>query len=47
MEEKQTRRRYSKQFKLDAVELGLTKQQNKTIVEIAGNLGIPAELLYR
>ena len=45
MEEKQTRRRYSKQFKTDAVELVL--RSDKTVVEIAGDLGIRAELLYR
>lgn len=45
MGEKQTCRRYSKQFKTDAVELVL--RSNKTVVEIAGDLGIRAELLYR
>ncbi|MCG8345670.1 MAG: transposase [Chlorobiales bacterium] len=45
MKEKQTRRRYSKQFRTDAVELVL--RSNKTVVEIAGDLGIRAELLYR
>ena len=45
MEEKHTRRRYSKQFKTDAVELVL--RSNKTVAEIAGDLGIRAELLYR
>ena len=45
MEEKQTRRRYSKQFKTDAVELVL--RSKKSVVEIAGDLGIRAELLYR
>lgn len=45
MKEKQTRRRYSRQFRADAVELVL--RSNKTVVEIAGDLGIRAELLYR
>lgn len=45
MKEKQTRQRYSKQFRTDAVEQVL--RSNKTVVEIAGDLGIRAELLYR
>jgi transposase len=45
MAENQTRRKYSKQFKIDAVELSL--RSNKTVIEIAGDLGIRAELLYR
>lgn len=39
------RRQYSKQFKIDAVELVLKK--DKTAVEIASDLGIRAELVYR
>lgn len=45
MEEKQSHRKYSKQFKTDVVELVL--RSNKSIVEIARDLGIRAELLYR
>ena len=45
MEEKQTRRRYSKDFKLDAVELALRSE--KPMVAIAADLGIRPELLYR
>ena len=45
MEEKQTRRRYSKQFKFDAVELVL--RSDKAVVKIAGDFDIRAELLYR
>ena len=45
MEEKQTRRRFSKEFKIDAVELAL--RSDKSIVEIAEELGIRPELLYR
>jgi transposase len=45
MGENQTRRKYSKQLKIDAVELVL--RSNKTVIEIAADLGIRAELLYR
>ena len=45
MGENQTRRKYSKPFKIDAVELSL--RSNKTVIEIAGDLGVRAELLYR
>ncbi len=45
MEEKQTRRRFSKEFKIDAVELAL--RSDKSVVEIAEELGIRPELLYR
>jgi transposase-like protein len=45
MEEKQPRRRYSRQFKTDAVELVL--RSSKIVVERAGDLGIRAGLLYR
>ena len=45
MRGKQIHRRYSKQFKTDAVELAL--RSNKSVVEIARDLGIRAELLYR
>lgn len=40
-----SRRQFSKQFKTEAVELLLKK--GKPAVEIAGNLGIRVELLYR
>ncbi len=45
MEEKKTRRQFSQEFKVETVELLL--RGNKTAVEIARNLGIRAELLYR
>ena len=45
MGEKQARRRYSKRFKAEAVEQVL--RSNKIAVEIAGDLGIRAGLLYR
>ena len=41
----ETRRQFSKAFKTEAVELVLKK--GKPAVEIAGNLGIRVELLYR
>jgi len=41
----ETKRQYSKAFKTEAVELVLKK--GKPAVEIAGNLGIRVELLYR
>ena len=45
MEEKGTRRRFTKEFKVEAVELVL--RGSKTVVEIARDLGIRPELLYR
>ena len=45
MGENQTRRKYSKQFKIDEVELSL--RSDKTVIEIAGVFGIHAVLLYR
>ncbi len=45
MGENQTRSKYSNQFKIDAVELSL--RSNKTVIEIAEDLGIRVELLYR
>ena len=39
------RRRYTKEFKLEAVQL--SERDDVTVVEVAGNLGIRAELLYR
>jgi len=41
----ETRRQYSKEFKTEAVELLLKK--GKPATEIAGDLGIRVELLYR
>lgn len=41
----ETRRQFSREFKTSAVELVLKKE--KTAVEIAGDLGIRVELLYR
>lgn len=41
----ETRRQFSKEFKTSAVELVLKKE--KSAVEIAGDLGIRVELLYR
>jgi len=40
-----SRRQYSKQFKIDAVELSL--KSNKTTREIADDLGISPNVLYR
>lgn len=45
MEEKRTRRQFTREFKVEAVELLLGG--DKTAVEIARNLGIRVELLYR
>ena len=45
MKEKQPRRIYPKEFKVEAVELFLNS--GKTGQEIAHNLGIPREVLYR
>jgi len=45
MKEKQTRCRYRKDFKLDAVEPALRSE--KPMVAIAAELGIRSELLYR
>lgn len=45
MTQKDTRRKYSKQFKIDAVELLLRSE--KSAPEIGMSLGIRAELLYR
>jgi transposase len=42
---KRDRRRFTKEFKIEAVELAL--RSNKHMVEIAGDLGIRPELLYR
>lgn len=39
------RRKFSKQFKIDAVEL--TLKEEKTVKEIADDLGIRVALLYR
>ncbi|MBV5303390.1 MAG: transposase [Chlorobium sp.] len=41
----ESRRKYSKEFKVDAVEL--MKRNNKSIIETAASLGIRAELLRR
>ena len=45
MEERPTRRQFTREFKVEAVELLL--RGDKTGVEVARNLGIRAELLYR
>jgi transposase len=45
MAQQPSRRQYSKQFKIDAVELSL--KSNKTIREIADDLGISPNALYR
>ena len=45
MEEKRARRQFTREFKVEAVELLL--HGDKTAVEVAGNLGIRVELLYR
>ena len=45
MSEKQSRRIYTKEFKIEAVELYLNS--GKTGSEIASNLGIKREVLYR
>jgi transposase len=43
--EKGSRRQFTKEFKIEAVELLL--HSDKSAVEIAANLGIQSELLYR
>ena len=43
--EKENRRQYSKEFKIDAVELMM--RSNKSFTEIAASLGIRADLLRR
>jgi len=45
MIETEQRRRFTKEFKTEAVELAL--KSNKAMLEIAGDLGIRPELLYR
>ena len=45
MIETEQRRRFTKEFKTEAVELSL--RSNKAMIEIAGDLGIRPELLYR
>jgi len=45
MEEKRSRRQFTREFKVEAVELLL--RGDKTGVEVARNLGIRVELLYR
>ena len=45
MTEIEQRRQFSKEFKTEAVELAL--RSNKAMIEIAGDLGIRPELLYR
>ena len=45
MEERATRRQFTREFKVEAVELLL--RGDKTGVEVARNLGIRVELLYR
>ncbi|MCH7733473.1 MAG: transposase [Candidatus Marinimicrobia bacterium] len=45
MTDNRQRRRFTKEFKTEAVELAL--RSNKAMIEIAGGLGIRPELLYR
>lgn len=45
MTEQRSRRRFTKEFKTEAVELALRSE--KTMRKIAGDLGIRVELLYR
>jgi len=45
MTERKPRRQYAREFKVEAVEFLL--RSDKTAVEIAGDLGIRTELLYR
>jgi len=45
MDEKRSRRQFTREFKFEAVELLLNG--DKTAVEVARNLGIRVELLYR
>lgn len=45
MDDNQTRRQFTREFKLETVELLL--RGNKSAVEIARNMGIRVELLYR
>jgi transposase len=45
IEDKKTRRQFTREFKVEAVELVL--RGDRTAVEVARNLGIRVELLYR
>lgn len=45
MEEKRTRRRFTKEFKIEAVEL--VKQRAGKVTEVADNLGIHPVVLHR
>ncbi|NTW99542.1 MAG: transposase [Geobacteraceae bacterium] len=45
MKKNQPRRQYDKQFKLDALELVLHSE--KSIAELATDLGVKADMLYR
>jgi transposase len=45
MTENKTRRQYTKEFKLEAVELA--KNHEGSAAEVARNLGIPPNVLYR
>jgi transposase len=45
MSERQQRRRFDAQFKLDA--LRLIQESNRNITDVARELGIRPELLYR
>ncbi len=45
MEEQRTRRQYTREFKMEAVELLING--NRKAVEVARHLGIRVELLYR
>jgi transposase len=45
MEEKRTRRRFTKEFKIEAIQL--VKQRDGKVTEVANNLGIHPVLLHR
>ena len=45
MEEKRTRRRFSREFKIEAVQL--VKKRDGKVTEVANNLGIHPVLLHR
>jgi transposase len=45
MEEKSTRRRYTREFKIEAV--NLVKERNGRVTEVAHNLGIHPMMLHR
>jgi transposase-like protein len=45
MEEKRRRRRYTKEFKMEAVKL--VKERDGRVTEVANNLGIHPVMLHR